>query len=241
MSSRADDCRTADEATPAVCERIRKLCRSAVEQHHGGRYVDDLSYHALRIPFVKAVLPDVRIIYVVRRAETAIPEMLYGWTFRDSIVSAIGRRRKNISLRSLPRHGWRFLKNYIGSRLRNRRATWGPRVPGLAGYIASHSTAEVAAYQWATMTEIALNDLASLPPDTWLLVRLEDLMADPQGMAKRIATFVDLKQTEAILAYAATQIEPGRAFPKQVQPTPDEWRVIEPIIAPLQQRLNYGR
>ena len=164
LGTRVDDCRSSDEATPELSERIRNACSALLEQPKN-RYVDDLSYHALRIPFVHAVMPSAKIIHVIRDPKEAIPEMLYGWTNRDSVSKAIARRRKSVRLQGLPRMVSRFLRNYISSRVKGSRQTWGPRVPGLAEFVATHIPAEVAAFQWKSMVEIAMNDLTTITQD----------------------------------------------------------------------------
>ena len=54
IGRRDDDRREASEATDAVREQIVSACRAAVAGSGRRRYVDDLAYHALRIPFVHA-------------------------------------------------------------------------------------------------------------------------------------------------------------------------------------------
>jgi len=114
LGARDDDRRGALEVTASLCDRITNAC-SALLEHQEQTYVDDLSYHALRIPFIHALMPDAKIIHVVREPEYAIPEMLYGWTYRDTIGKAITRRRKSIRLQGLPRMALVCSKLYFQS------------------------------------------------------------------------------------------------------------------------------
>ena len=236
LGARDDDRRGAQEVTASLCDRITNAC-SALLENPEQTYVDDLSYHALRIPFIHALMPDAKIIHVVREPEHAIPEMLYGWTYRDTIGRAITRRRKSIRLQGLPRMALRFARNYISSRFQGSRKTWGPRVPNLAQFISSHSSAEVAAFQWKCMVEIAMNDLADIPTNQWLQVRFDELLEDPMGQALRIGKFCELPDLQKFAKDATNFIDPNFKFEKKVYPTDEEWSTIYPMIESIRSRI----
>ena len=236
LGTREDDCRSADEATPELSERIRNACRALLEQPEN-RYVDDLSYHSLRIPFLHAVLSNAKIIHVVRSPEQAIPEMLYGWTNRDSVGKAFARRRKSIRLQGLPRMALRFLRNYISSRVKGSRQTWGPRVPGLVEFVACHPPAEVSAFQWKSMINIAMDDLATIPRDQHLHVQFDALLEDPEGQALRMGEFCGVENPQKFAEEAKTFIDPDFQFEKKVYPTDAEWATIQPMIEAVRERI----
>ena len=237
LGSRDDDCRGAEEVTTLLRERITNAC-SALLDHQQNVYVDDLSYHALRIPFLHALMPEAKLIHVVRDPELAIPEMLYGWTYRDTVGKAFSRRRKSIRLQGLPRMALRFARNYISSRLQGSRKTWGPRVPGLHHFISSHSPAEVAAFQWKCMVEIAMDDLAAIPSENWLQVNFDSLLLDPHAEALRIGDFCEVADPKMFAKDATNFIDPNFIFEKQVYPTDEEWSAINPMIESVRDRMT---
>lgn len=239
LGSRDDDLRTADEVTSQLRDSIVSACEALLTEPGKHRYVDALSYHAVRIPFVHRILPEAKIIHVLRHPDEAIPEMLYGWTYRDTVGKAVARRWKGLKLHSLPYQATRFAKNYVLSRLKGKRSTWGPRVPNLNNFAKAHSTAEVAAYQWLQMTEIALNDLANLPSENCLEVSYEKLLASTTEEVLRIAEFCEVKDIDQFVKAAEAYIDPDYKFEKKVQPTTDEWKAIGKLISPLQSRLGY--
>ena len=63
-----------------------------------------------------------------------------------------------------------------------------------SGIVASHSPAEIAAYPWQKLTEIAQDGAAQLPENTWLEVRFERLVEDPGGEIEWIAAFCELRE-----------------------------------------------
>ncbi len=238
LGARKDDCRSALEAPPDLKERIQNACAKLLESQNN-RYIDDLSYHALRIPFLHAVFPEAKIIHVVRKPEHAIPEMLYGWTYRDSVGKAFVRRRKNIRLQGLPRLALRFAGNYLSSRLRGSRKTWGPRVPDLEQFVSSHKSAEVAAFQWKNMVEIAMDDLAGIPQDNWIQVQFDALLEEPAVQGLRIGEFCGVDNPQMFAESVAKFIEPDFVFEKKVYPTETEWNAINPMIEQVRERIGF--
>ena len=239
VSRRCDDRLVAAHANDRTKRKILSRCEGVVRQSGRLRYLDNLAYHALRIPFIHAIVPDARIVYVIRNPTDTIPEMLYGWTYRDTLVKAVARRRKHLKVSALPRLGWRFAHNYVQSRLFGRRATWGPRVPGLQAFATTHSTAQVAAFQWHRMNEIGLEDMASLPAGIGLTVRYEDLLTDPVHQARRIASFCEVQDPHAITAFAKTYIDPNFPFDKKICPTKEQWTAIRCQIGAFQSHMGY--
>ena len=239
--SRPDDRRLADEATEPLCREIRSICEQVVSRSGRQRYLDDLAYHALRVPFIHRVLPEARIIHVIRNGEECIPEMLFGWTHKDTFSRAISRRARHINFKTLPRLALRFLRNYVRSRVLGRRESWGPRVPGLGEFAASHSPAQIAAYQWLIMVRIAREDLAKLPHERWLEIRHDQLLADPRGQSRRISEFCQVRDPCAVIDHAQRLIDPNLVFDRKIQPPESEWPAIRRIIQPMQEALGYAR
>ena len=112
-------------------------------------------------------------------------------------------------------------------------------MPGLAEFVETHSAAEVAAYQWQQMVEIACDELADIPQERWLEVRYEKLLVAPKKEAQRIAEFCEVEDIGRFIEIAESMIDPEFEFAEAVQPTADEWKAIKKLISPLQSRLGY--
>jgi hypothetical protein len=238
FGARADDRRGADEATESVVRAIRGSCRREVLAAGRRRYLDNLAYHALRIPFVARAMPDALIIHVTQQPRGAIPEMIYGWTARDTVRAAVARRASVVKLQTLPRLALRWARNYVRSRMHGRKATWGPRLPGLEAFAATHPVALVAAQQWEGMVSTALDDLSQLDSRRWLDVRYERLRGNFEFEVKRIARFAEVEDPDALLEKARRHVDPRFVNPGRVEPTESEWREIAGLVRPALQRLE---
>lgn len=231
---RQDDRRTADEASQQERHRITRHCQAELRRTGRDRYVDNLSHHMLRLPLVRALFPDVRLIYIVRGPTDVIPEMLYGWTKPTELRQALRKaRRSRIDFRSLPRAGWRFAVNFLQSRLGSRRRrTYGPVVPGFAEFAKHHSAAQIAAFQWLQLTQIAEEDIRCMTELRVLIVRYESLVDQPAPEARRIAEFAEVRDVDALAEFATGYLRRDfvPAQPQRVEPTPTQWAEIHAII-----------
>lgn len=243
MRDLRDDARDVEEATEEVrAEIVAKLAKFLANSGKT-RYCDDLAHHMLRIRFVLRVLPNVRIVLVTRDPRDNIPEIMHGWTFKQSTTTALRNsyktRRKSIDLRTLPRLAWRALRNQFASQLRGKRESWGAMTPGLKEFAATHSVAEVAALQWQGLYETALRDLDRLPELPWMQVRYEDLVSRPAEEARRLAEFCEVEDVDLVVAYAEATIDPHRRGDRK-DPSEEEWAAIWPRIEPTAKRLGYA-
>ncbi|MCP5058707.1 MAG: sulfotransferase [bacterium] len=232
------DQRTADEATPKIRASILQACQKLVEDAGGGRYVDDLSYHSLSLPFLRAVVPGARILRCTRDAQDVIPEIAYSWKRKPSLIRVASHRRTNFVWSSLPKLGWRFAKRYFAERVARSSSTWGPRVPGLAEFNAANGPVLSAAYQWSQMMEIFRHDLENFPSDQVLSIRYEDLFENLDRECDRIASFCEVEDIASLKAGAHGFFNPKHVGP-WYQLSQDEWDRIRSLVDPMNQLEGY--
>lgn len=242
-TSGSDDRRYSQEATTKTIKRIRSLCAKEVRRQGGRRYLDDLSYHALRFDFIRAVMPDALIIHVIQDGYVAIPQMVNGWTFTEPFYKTIGRRWRGLTpytiVRTLPKLAKRWLINHWASKVEGRRRAWGPQPPGLAEFAQTHpDPAEIAAFQWRRINEVAMESVGLFPSEQVMTMRFEDLKADPVGMTAKLAAFCRIADVESVQCAARRILDPSVAK-KGVNLTDDQWKAVERIAQPLRTQLGY--
>ena len=244
MRHQRDDVRDPEEATDALRSEIVTKLAKQLARDGKTRYCEDLAHNMLRLPFVLRVLPNARVILVVRDPRDNIPEIANGWTFKQSTTTALLRgyqtRRRTLDLKTFPRLAWRAARNQFASQVRGRRESWGARPPGLIDFAATHSVAEIAAMQWQGLYETAFRDLDRLPDLPWMELRYEDLVSRPYEEAKRLAEFCEVEQGDRIAESAEQFIDPALSRGDRVDPTEEEWKVIWPRIEAVATRLGYA-
>src|SRR5690606_13738695 len=125
------------------------------------RLLEKTPKNALRIPFLKAVFPDARFIYLHRDPRQVLPSMLEGWASGHFVMYP--------QLPGWPGPAWAFLLT--------------PRWRGLAG----QPLADLAPAQRLRATRELLDGLQALPRDDWTGVHYGRVVGAAQAAARGLA------------------------------------------------------
>jgi len=210
---------TAADAPPAIIaalqDRFARQLRNragqtfielpAEERPTAVRLLEKTPKNALRIPFLRALFPDARLLFLYREPAANIGSMIEGW-----------QSGRFIAYRTLPgwsREPWSFLLT-----------------PGWAE-MQEKSFAAIAAQQWQVANATILADLAALPAPDWLLVDYADLVRDPKSVVAQIAHFAELTW-DAQVAQRLVQPLPISRVTLSA-PSADKWQIHAPQITPL--------
>lgn len=189
---------TAADATPMVASVLETRFLAELRARDGSqrfpprlRMLEKTPKNGLRIPFLRAIWPDAYFIYLYRDPRATISSMLEAW-----------RSGKFVTYPQLP--GW-------------EGPPWSlVLVPGWREST-GRPLAEIVAHQWSTATRILLDDLETLPPDSWSVASYDALVSEPQQEIERLAAFVDVgwdRVLTAPLPLSRTTL---------TKPAPDKW------------------
>jgi LPS sulfotransferase NodH len=167
------------------------------------RFLEKTPKNALRIPFLKALFPDARFIFLHREAQTNISAIMEAW-----------RSGNFVTYPALP--GWSGLP-------------WSMLlIPGWRE-LTGASLEQIAMRQWRDANEIILDDLAALQGADWCVVRYEDLQGDLEPALRRLCAFADVPFDEGM--QKAMQERHRLSRYTLSQPDPQKWRRNEPAVA----------
>ena len=238
MGSSGDDTRKADDATPEVVSKIRETIDEILATEKKTRYIDEFSYHSLRLPFTQAVVPEAKVLMVVRDPADVIPEMMFFWQYRDTIFQAWKRHRNTLSLSTLPGLFKKFFANYVAVRLRGSRKTWGPTTPDSVN-APPMGLAEKVARQWESLVRIGIDDLESCFVGRSMLVRFEDIVNMPETTMPKIAEFCEIEGNKPIVQLAEGLLDPTYRFEKRDKVDRSTSASIDQLIKVTRERLGY--
>ena len=189
------------------------------------RLLDKSPEHCLRIPFLLALFPDARIIYLIRDGRSNVNSLIEGW--KQPHLFPGYRVPVPLRIPGYTRDRWAFTL-----------------IPGWQDLV-SRPLEEVCAWQWIRCNEAVLvhreQTRGRVP---YLTVRYEDLVTDPAATLRRIADFIEADFEQELGRFA-------RELPQvNVVSTPDleKWRRqnpeaiqrILPLIRPMMERLGYN-
>lgn len=184
----------AGRATPRVKDFIRDSFTSLSKRHWEADFlVEKTCANSLRVPFVDAVLPDARYLFLVRDGRDVLASAMERWTGDADLVYLL-KKARYVPVADLPYYGSRFFINRVRRLMsRERQApSWGPRFEGMDDVIADGGLPAVCAAQWSRCVDLAQAALEDIGPDRVLTLRYEDIAANPGGEMGRVATFLGI-------------------------------------------------
>ena len=195
---------TADDAAAVSIEQLARAFYGDLRARDGRpakgsvRMLEKTPKNALRVPFFNTAWPNATFIYLYRDVRQTLASMMEAW--------------RSGAFRTYPQlPGWTGLP-------------WSllliPDWQRLNGLPLHH----IIAHQWATTTDLLLDDLAKIPPERVRGIIYDDFLASPQATIEKLATSLDLGWDRPLgvhLPLSATTVSrPGR----------DKWRAIEDAI-----------
>jgi len=185
------------------------------------RLLEKTPENCLRLPFLQALFPDARVIFLARDGRANVHSLLEGWRqphlfpgYRTPMpVTSPGQTRGRWAFTLIP--GWRALVD--------------------------RPLEEICAQQWAICNAAVLDYAAAAGALPVLTVRYEALVADADATLATIAGFLGLRPAD-VPAH-------GRGLPEVnvvSRPGAEKWRAeaeaiarVSPILAPVMARLGY--
>jgi len=130
------------------------------------RFLEKTPRNAFRIPFLRAVFPDARFVYLYRNPEENIGSIMDVWQARSAV-----------SYPNLP--------DWDGP-------PWCLLLPPGWRNLRGRSVEHIAAYQWSVTNKCIIDHLSALPADAWCAVRYSDLLSQPETVLRRLCDFAEV-------------------------------------------------
>jgi hypothetical protein len=213
----------AADATDEVSTRIRREFFLVTGLHH--RLIDKTPRNSLRVPFIDAIFPDARYIFLKRDGRDNVNSLINAWRTPRYRTYSLPEPH---SIPGVDPKWWKFVL-YPGWR------------DDAAGPLEI-----VCAKQWAISNGLALDALEAIDASRWTEVRYEDLVDRPEEEIGRLLGFVGLDYEAAVRERAArVQTTPINVVTppergKWKRENPDEIERVTDLIAPAMTRLGYA-
>jgi hypothetical protein len=205
---------TAADATPQIGAQLRANYLATLRDASGQlllnqspapaafRFLEKTPKNALRIPFLKALFPDAKFIFLHREPRANISAIMEAWRS--------GRFVTYPGLPAWPGQPWSLLlirgwRDLIGSALER-----------------------IAMRQWVETNETILDDLQALPATDWCAVAYEDLKRQAESELRKLCDFAQVPFDQSMRRAAAGGDRPSRYT--LTPPDPQKWRKNEAAI-----------
>ena len=217
---RAHDEFDAEDATERVRRYVRRRFLALQRRNGGSRVVEKTPVNVLRIPYVRAILPEAVYLYVVRSPWSFISSVEQKWQ-RPVSSRGVVRRLRSTPVRHLHHYAAKYVRQQVDKRVLHRRylSIWGPRYRGIQTDLANEDLLTVIARQWAVPSAKAAGELGTWAAGDVLELRYEDFVLEPVGWLERICAHTGVELTPELVAMARTHVDPNRR---------EKWRRLAP-------------
>lgn len=215
-----------------------RIIEQISRQSNGRRYLLEKTVsNCLRIPYVLKVFPNAKFIHLIRDGRDVVESVQRQWgEVRE--LSYFFKKLKTFPIKYAASYLLEYGLNWASFGLGKKGSDdyiWGVKYPGYKDDLEQKSILEVCAYQWRICVENSLAQLASLPQDSVLEVRYEELMLDPQAQLSQIGHFIGVNKSE----FVHNRLNSQNIGKYEKALTQAQMGLINPIIGPLLKELNY--
>jgi hypothetical protein len=213
----------ASDATPKVVRCIRRQFLKYQKRHADRRVMEKTPSNVLRIPYVHAVFPECRMVYVVRHPFSQLSSAELRSQKRGMSRSRLWQRLRETPKSQLHYYAPRLVSDFVRKKILKPKYTtlYGVLYPGIHEDRKRMSPEEIMAMQWAHCSRQAEEDLSKLPEGTVFRIRYEDFVASPVEHFRRILAHFDLELTSEMAEEIGRETDSGRQ---------DKWRRLDPEI-----------
>lgn len=196
--------------------------------------------NSLRVPFVHAVLPKAKFIFIYRDGLDAAASARLRWTAQFDLRYVLQKARF-VPASDLPYYALRYFwaRSYRFMSKEKRLAFWGPCLNDMQSLLREYSLTEVCALQWARCVDKADEYFASLPQDRVVRVCYEDFVRKPESELKRILESLGHETHQPGLTTAVARVSGGSIGKGRALLGEDEISTLEALVGDSLKRYGY--
>lgn len=185
----------ADDADEHTARAIRRLYRYALLITNSGRILDKYPEMIFRVPFIKTIFPDAKLLFLVRNGYDAL-RSITAWSRKAGRETARGLE----DWWGLDRRKWDLLVRDVVA----KDEALADRADAI-GKLTRHE--DMAAVEWVVTMRAGLR-LKEHDPGSLHIVPYEALCREPDNTLRSVCRYCDLRDDPKFLAYAARALSP---------------------------------
>ncbi len=229
-----------EQANDTAARYIRAAFARLARRDHLSIIVEKTCANSLRVPFVDAILPTAKYIYLVRDGRDATASAMKRWVAPIDLPYLV-RKARFTPLSDIPAYGLRFLSNRIHQwrSPERRQAYWGPRIGAVETLVADRPLAEICAWQWAKTVQASETTFAAINPDRMIRLRYEDFVAAPEDEMLRILAFIGFRADGEDVTRSVADVRRETTGDWRRSVPEDQQQTVMDICRPMLEQLGY--
>ncbi|RJO60411.1 sulfotransferase [candidate division WS5 bacterium] len=235
-----DDCLTAEHASPRVVRYIRRRFADYVSKCDKKRLFEHTQANVLALPFVNSVLPDSKIIHIIRDGRDVAASLRKMWHTKPKkqFTQRIPSRLKGVPKTDLLAYLPEFLKTMWYRTVKKQNYSFGPKIKNWQKLRDDYDILEFTAITWRECVSSAMRFGRMLPPGRYYEINFEDLFTRTDEVIDELLDFLELTHSESVRRYIHENIRPSACGRYQKDLTQDELKKILHHAGDLLKELN---
>lgn len=229
-----------EHLNPDIISHIQHAFFEEAKKQNKSRVLDKTVANVMRPIYLQAVFPDALILHVIRDGRAVTASAMKRWATPQPAQYFLSKLQ-TIPVSTLPRVSFQYLKNSILAKSRGRkyRQSWGPRWLGIDEAVKDLPLAQVCARQWVESVKTALAQKENLKAGSYMEIKYEDLVQEPELYFEKIRLFFHLKDDEGFSSWVKNKIDAGRRDKWLTEFTQEELALVNIETLPLLKELAY--
>lgn len=159
---------------------------------HYTHLIEKTCANSLRVGFVHKVMPEAKIIYIVRNGMDVVASAKKRWKSKLDL-NYIFKKSRYVPISDIPYYSGKYLLNRIYKTFgrEHRLAYWGPRLESISN-TTEYSLAQICALQWRDCVSYADSAIEALEPTKAHILRYEDFVKSPDAELGKIVEFLQI-------------------------------------------------
>lgn len=227
-------------ATADVRNYIRGRFQSLRKKSGADIIVEKTCANSLRVPFVDAVMPEAKYVFIYRDGIDATGSARLRWTAKLDIPYILEKMRF-VPKADLPYYGLRYFWARIYRILsrEKRLAFWGPALDDMPTILQNHTLNEVCALQWQRCVVKAEEAFSAMPENKVIRVCYEDFVQQPAKQLARILAFIGKEVPAGGIARAVEGVSAGSLGKGRKALGDEEVSRLEALVGESLKRYGY--
>ena len=229
-----------ERASPAIRNYIQKQFDWVANRYSAEVVVEKTTANSLRVPFVDAVLPEAKYIFIRRDGMDALGSAMKRWT-APLDIPYLARKARFVPASDLPYYASRYLWNRV-YRLFSREkrlAFWGPKMAEMDRILEQHPLDEVCALQWQHCVDQSAAAFSHISAERWLEIDYETVVTRPAETLARITGFLEIQVDPALIKAAVSGVRSDSVGKGRAKLAPDQLARLERLVGPTLARYGY--
>lgn len=252
-----------EDARPEVRSYIYNHFSEFLRKRKKNRFMEKTPSNCFRMPFIKEIFPDAKILHVIRDGRDVAISAIRQWggnnnieltdhdtlTLKKKVSGTIEHLQKLYQIHQFSKHDFKlkespfYLNRFKLYMLRilypGKPQIWGPRFPGIENVFQTYSLLETCAIQWDWSVRAALGYGRNLNSKQYLEIKYEDFLNDPVRNLNIILDYLELDKNSVVYDTAMKKVRRDNLSKWHDKYSEEELKVVMSHIEPTLKYLEY--